>query len=116
MRHRLIFPAVLAIFFAGLMVLDAAAQQPRPAAVKAQPARQSDSVPDCGKDCSDSRTHLAAPAGGGTRDYDCASENCSCAGAKDCVDMKKICAPGTLSCNDYGCTCAQAPEPEGGGG
>ena len=55
---------------------------------------------------------LTAPPTG-PRDYDCAGGNCSCAGAKDCVDMKKICAPGTLGCNDYGCTCAEA---EGGDG
>ncbi|NIP18180.1 MAG: hypothetical protein GWM87_08515 [Xanthomonadales bacterium] len=58
---------------------------------------------------------LADP-GGDTLDYDCASGNCSCAGAKDCVDMKKICSPGTISCNDYGCTCAENPDSGDDGG
>ena len=58
---------------------------------------------------------IAAPDGG-TLDYTCASGNCSCAGAKDCVNMKKICAPKTMSCNDYGCTCAENPDSGGDGG
>jgi hypothetical protein len=73
----------------------------------AEPTRQSSA--EIGK------SRIAAPPTG-PRDYDCAGGNCSCAGAKDCVDMKKICAPGTLGCNDYGCTCAEAEEPEGGDG
>ena len=58
---------------------------------------------------------IAAPDGG-TLDYTCASGNCSCAGAKDCVNMKKICAPKTMSCNDYGCTCAENPDSGDDGG
>lgn len=98
----------------------AAAQQSvsasKKTAVTAQPAITAAARAECGDDCQDAGSQLAAPTGGGSRDYECAGENCSCAGAADCVAMKKICAPGTLTCNDYGCTCAQAPGPEGDGG
>ena len=85
-------------------------------AMTAQPAMTASASAECGEDCANAGSHLAVPEGGGIRDYECAGENCSCAGAADCVAMKKICAPGTLTCNDYGCTCAQAPGPEGDGG
>lgn len=111
----------------GLMVIlavidlpSASAQQSvsasKKTAVTSQSAITAAARAECDDDCEEAGSRLAAPTGGGTRDYECAGENCSCAGAADCVAMKKICAPGTLTCNDYGCTCAQAPEPEGDGG
>ncbi|MGD8579801.1 MAG: hypothetical protein PVI46_10755 [Lysobacterales bacterium] len=81
----------------------------RPAAMKMRAAEP------CGAKCEDSGARLAAPTVA-PRDYECRGGNCSCAGAEDCVAMKKICAPGTLGCNDYGCTCAEGEEPEGDGG
>ena len=43
--------------------------------------------------------------------YICNGGNCACAGAADCVDMNTICMAGTIGCNDYGCTCKEAPPP-----
>ncbi len=76
--------------------------------------RKIDDPDDCGDDCPSTKDSIALPDGGGTNAHTCSGGNCSCAGAKDCVDMKKICAPKTMSCNDYGCTCAEKPD-EGGG-
>lgn len=68
----------------------------------------------CGSPCKAPATQLAAPGGGGTRDYTCNSGNCACAGAADCVAMAPICQEDTIGCNDYGCTCKQA-EGDGDG-
>lgn len=70
----------------------------------------------CEENCPSAEDSLALPDLPGIRDHTCESGNCSCAGAKDCVDMKKICAPNTLTCNDYGCTCAENPDSGGDGG
>ena len=110
----------LVVILAVMALPPVAAQQSvgvsKKTAVKSQPTMAAAARAECGDDCEDAESRLAAPTGGGSRDYECAGDNCSCAGAADCVAMKKICAPGTLTCNDYGCTCAQAPEPEGNGG
>ncbi len=58
-------------------------------------------------------SRLAAPATG-PLDHICNSGNCACAGAEDCVNMKDICAPGTLGCNQHGCTCKEAEGDDGG--
>ncbi|NIM69575.1 MAG: hypothetical protein GTN86_03025 [Xanthomonadales bacterium] len=47
--------------------------------------------------------------------YICMSGNCACAGVQDCVDMKDICAPGTMGCSEHGCTCAEGDSGDDGG-
>lgn len=51
---------------------------------------------------------VGKPPGPGPQPYICATGNCACAGASDCVTMiaaDKVCKEGTVGCNDNGCTC-----------
>ncbi len=51
---------------------------------------------------------LDIAAANGGLGYVCNSGNCACAGADDCVTMiaaDRVCAEGTVGCNDFGCTC-----------
>lgn len=70
--------------------------------------------PNCGADCQPAAgSRLAAPGGGGGGlGYVCNDGSCACAGACDCAVMGSICAPNTLGCSDYGCTCAEADDAE----
>ena len=66
-------------------------------------------APECGAACQpDPGSRLAAPGGGEGLAYVCNDGSCACAGACDCTVMGTICAPNTLGCSDYGCTCAEA--------
>lgn len=65
-------------------------------------------IKQCGMPCSMGGSGSIAAPGGTTRDYDCDENgNCHCFGAMDCVAMSKICAEGTMGCNDQGCICEQ---------
>jgi hypothetical protein len=70
--------------------------------------------PDCGANCKPKPgSRLVAPGGGGGGlGYVCNDGSCACAGACDCQTMGTICAPKTLGCSDYGCTCAEAEGAE----
>jgi hypothetical protein len=121
MKNSFCLAAVLATFVSLMACSEAQAQQQagnarKASAVAAQPVLKASVAEECEGDCRNAASSLSAPEGGGPLDYECAGGNCSCAGAADCVDMKKICAPGTIGCNDYGCTCAEAEDPEGDGG
>ncbi len=71
--------------------------------------------PNCGSNCvPEPGSRLLAPGkgGGGELDYVCNHGSCACAGACDCAVMGTICAPDTIGCSDYGCTCAEADGAE----
>ena len=123
MNGRIILPAAMAAILLIALPLSASAQTATRVekAVVAEPVeatrKAERQVLRISKTQGASATDdIALPDGGGTLDYTCASGNCSCAGAKDCVDMKKICAPKTMSCNDHGCTCAENPDSGDDGG
>ena len=108
-RVHLIWPLVAAILMwaaPGAVAQDSDDKTQRAAArsatVSAQPAQPKPAA----------NTRLVAPDPDGLR-YVCNSGNCACAGVKDCVEMKDICAPGTIGCNKHGCSCK---EGEGDGG
>jgi len=79
----------------------------RQATLSAKPARAT-------QPAATASTRLAAPDGEPLK-YICNSGNCACAGVQDCVDMKDICAPETMGCNQHGCTCKEG-ESSGDGG
>jgi len=80
--------------------------------LEAEVARRGD--PGCGANCKPKPgSRLVAPGGGGGGlGYVCNDGSCACAGACDCQTMGTICAPKTLGCSDYGCTCAEAEGAE----
>ena len=113
MRRRIHFLGALAAVLLTTSGVEALAQDQeeptkratiRSATVSAQPAQPK---PAAG-------TQLAAPDPDGLR-HICNSGNCACAGVQDCVDMKDICAPGTMGCNQHGCTCKEADSGGDGG-
>ncbi len=65
-------------------------------------------IEQCGASCSMGGPNSISAGDGSVRDYDCNDDgNCHCFGAIDCVAMSKICAEGTLGCNDQGCVCTE---------
>lgn len=132
---RIIVPALLCLL--GLGLADALAQERATAAratvalaagadgrlpVELQRSLEAESArltnPDCGSECKPNPgSRLVSPGGGSGPRYVCNHGSCACAGACDCQTMGTICAPNTMACSDYGCTCAEAEgaeHPEGG--
>jgi hypothetical protein len=141
MKGRIFFMALLATILVSALSIEVLAQEESTAVetavaelVAAEPAvaepprklskmdklkrkiRGYDKPEPCEENCASTEDSLALPDEPGIRVHTCESGNCSCAGAKDCVDMKRICTPNTLTCNDYGCTCAEKPDEGGDGG
>jgi len=98
---------VLAVAQAPTAWAQEQAKPARQATIGAQPAQTS-------QPASTASTRLTAP-GSDPLKYICNSGNCACAGVQDCVDMKDICMPETLGCNQYGCTCKEGDSGGEGG-
>ena len=106
MKQRLFVHAQLA----AILMVTAAVQTPmawaqdqtqaaRQTTIRAQPAQAT-------QPASTASARLTTP-GSEPLKYICNSGNCACAGVQDCVDMKDICAPETMGCNQHGCTCKE---------